>query len=56
MKTLLYFISFLLPVLFFGQQSNELKLWYDEPSGEIWENALPLGNGRIGAMVYGNVT
>jgi len=55
MKLLFYFISFLLPYLFFGQESNDLKLWYDEPSGEVWENALPIGNGRIGAMVYGNV-
>ena len=38
-----------------GQEPSNLKLWYDEPSGEIWENALPLGNGRIGAMVYGTV-
>jgi len=28
------------------------KLWYDKPAVE-WEEALPLGNGRIGAMVYG---
>jgi len=55
MKLLFYFISFLLPYLFFGQESNDLKLWYGEPSGEVWENALPIGNGRIGAMVYGNV-
>lgn len=32
-----------------------LKLWYDKPSGEVWENALPVGNGWLGAMVYGNV-
>jgi len=32
-----------------------LKLWYNKPSGKIWENALPVGNGRLGAMVYGNV-
>lgn len=36
-------------------QSSQLKLWYTKPAGEIWENALPVGNGRIGAMVYGNV-
>ncbi len=41
--------------MFFGQRSSDLKLWYDEPSGETWENALPIGNGRIGAMVFGNV-
>lgn len=40
----------------FGQQSDPLILWYDEPSGEEWENALPIGNGHIGAMVYGNVS
>ena len=28
-------------------------LWYDSPA-EYWEEALPLGNGRLGAMVYGN--
>jgi len=30
------------------------KLWYKEPA-KIWEEALPLGNGRLGAMVSGNV-
>ena len=38
----------------FGQQ-NGLKLWYNTPSGKTWENALPIGNGRLGAMIYGNV-
>lgn len=27
-------------------------LWYKQPA-KIWEDALPVGNGRIGAMVYG---
>lgn len=27
-------------------------LWYDRPA-EYWVEALPLGNGRLGAMVYG---
>jgi alpha-L-fucosidase 2 len=39
----------------FSQQKHELKLWYNAPSGKVWENALPVGNGRLGAMVYGNV-
>jgi len=30
-----------------------LTLWYNHPS-TIWEEALPVGNGHIGAMVYGN--
>ncbi|MEJ0081894.1 MAG: glycoside hydrolase N-terminal domain-containing protein [Puia sp.] len=29
-------------------------MWYDKPAGKIWEAALPLGNGRLAAMVYGN--
>lgn len=29
-------------------------LWY-EKSAQHWEEALPLGNGRLGAMVYGDV-
>ncbi|MCM1163635.1 MAG: glycoside hydrolase family 95 protein [Muribaculaceae bacterium] len=32
--------------------SSELKLWYDKPASE-WVEALPLGNSRLGAMVYG---
>ena len=32
----------------------ELKLWYDAPS-KVWTDALPIGNGRLGAMVYGGV-
>jgi hypothetical protein len=32
----------------------ELKLWYQFPAC-IWEEALPVSNGRIGAMIYGGV-
>lgn len=28
-------------------------LWYDKPAA-VWTEALPLGNGRLGAMVFGN--
>lgn len=30
----------------------ENKLWYQKPAKE-WEEALPIGNGRLGAMIYG---
>ncbi|HYQ62522.1 glycosyl hydrolase family 95 catalytic domain-containing protein [Actinophytocola sp.] len=33
---------------------NDLALWYDEPAGSDWLRALPVGNGRLGAMVFGN--
>jgi alpha-L-fucosidase 2 len=32
---------------------NNMKLWYDKPAN-LWVEALPLGNGRLGAMVFGN--
>ena len=35
-------------------QKSSLKLWYSTPAGSTWEAALPIGNGRLGAMVYGN--
>ncbi|MFO1477637.1 MAG: glycoside hydrolase family 95 protein [Verrucomicrobiota bacterium] len=31
---------------------NRLELWYRQPAAE-WEEALPVGNGRLGAMDYG---
>lgn len=34
--------------------SDKLKLWYKEPAKE-WVESLPLGNGRLGAMVLGDV-
>ena len=30
------------------------KIWFDKPAG-IWEEALPLGNGKLGAMVFGGI-
>ncbi|HWT74782.1 MAG TPA: glycoside hydrolase family 95 protein [Mobilitalea sp.] len=30
------------------------RLWYQKPAA-VWEEAMPLGNGRIGAMVFGSV-
>ena len=31
-----------------------LSLWYEHPASK-WEEALPIGNGRLGAMVFGGV-
>lgn len=30
------------------------KLWYNQPASE-WKEALPIGNGRLGAMIYGGI-
>lgn len=31
---------------------DRIRLWYDEPASK-WTEAMPLGNGRLGAMVFG---
>jgi len=40
----------------YAQQGNDpdLKLWYNKPA-VAWEEALPLGNGKTGAMVFGGL-
>jgi alpha-L-fucosidase 2 len=35
------------------EKDTDLKLWYDEPAAK-WVEALPVGNGRLGAMVFGD--
>ena len=42
------------PVSRNDEEWNHLKLWYDEPA-QKWTEALPVGNGRLGLMVYGTV-
>ena len=34
------------------EPSSDLTLWYDKPAVQ-WVDALPIGNGRLGAMVFG---
>src|SRR5690242_3048193 len=33
---------------------SDLKLWYNQPARN-WNEALPIGNGRLGAMIFGGV-
>ena len=35
-------------------KDNDQRLWYDAPA-TTWLEALPLGNSRMGAMIYGGV-
>ena len=52
------FGQFLIVSLLFGVskgypfQDTLMTLNYDEPA-KVWEEALPVGNGRLGAMVFG---
>lgn len=38
----------------FCANAQELKLWYNQPAVK-WTEALPIGNGRLGAMIFGGV-
>ena len=53
--------NFLILIIFcaFGCRTDhkehpDLRLWYDQPAAN-WNEALPVGNGRLGAMVFGGV-
>ncbi len=55
-----FLLAFTFLIIFSGcnnqntSHERELKLWYEEPANE-WVEALPLGNGRLGAMVFGGI-
>jgi alpha-L-fucosidase 2 len=46
-------ISLLALINLSAQDNTLLKLWYNQPAKQ-WVEALPIGNGRLGAMVFGN--
>src|SRR5215213_2864181 len=51
-------ILFLFFVIITGNllaQQKTLVLWYDKPAKE-WNEALPVGNGRLGAMIFGGTS
>src|ERR1700730_13343680 len=35
-------------------KSSDLRLWYRQPAAG-WNEALPIGNGRLAAMVFGGI-
>jgi alpha-L-fucosidase 2 len=55
MKYLYIIIVLSCGILFpdFSYAQNKNILWYDKPAGN-WNDALPIGNGYIAAMVFGN--
>jgi alpha-L-fucosidase 2 len=62
MKSKTIIISFMLSFMFLAILSpalcqeipNEMKIWFSKPA-ENWNEALPVGNGRLGAMVFGGI-
>lgn len=52
------FLCFLTPLSSFAQSPQQapekLAIWFSRPAAD-WNEALPVGNGRLGAMVFGGV-
>jgi alpha-L-fucosidase 2 len=46
-------IGLLISIFSFAQKGGKYKLWYDKPAKQ-WVEALPVGNGNMAAMVYGD--
>jgi len=53
MKKIVLLAAFFISGPLYAQQ-QEMKLWYNKPAEKVWEAALPVGNGKIAGMVYGN--
>lgn len=52
--SILYSFSLMLIADYAIAQKQNLKLWYTKPA-EKWTDALPVGNGTLGAMIFGGV-
>lgn len=57
-KSFIYYLSTLCLILLLSckqkdETTKEQLLWYDQPASK-WEEALPIGNGRLGAMIFGH--
>src|SRR5580700_1123382 len=51
MKPICFAIALFLAELVSAQ---DLRLWYRQPA-QIWTEALPIGNGDLGAMIFGGI-
>ncbi|WOD43877.1 glycoside hydrolase family 95 protein [Hwangdonia lutea] len=45
----------LMTVCAFSQENTSLELWYNEPASNWMTEALPIGNGYVGAMFFGGI-
>ena len=54
-KTLIFLIISLMTITpLLKAEKGSLTLWYNQPAGD-WMKSLPLGNGRLGAMIFGGI-
>ena len=54
-KLIIPFLFVLITLHSFSQLKEDVRLWYRQPAAD-WNQALPVGNGRLGAMVFGRVS
>ena len=54
MRLYLYILLSFLSICLLNSTFAQSRVWFDHPAKQ-WEEALPIGNGRLGAMVYGGV-
>lgn len=48
---LIYYFGILLPLALSAQGQQPMRLWYEQPA-QYFEESLPIGNGKLGALVY----
>ncbi|HET9430757.1 MAG TPA: glycoside hydrolase family 95 protein [Chitinophagaceae bacterium] len=56
-QLILFFTGLFISTPGYAQKSYDdpgLRLWYQQPA-TVWEEALPLGNAKTGAMVFGGI-
>jgi len=53
---ILVFVFQLLTILSIAQSNKGNELWYSQPAQKWSAEALPIGNGRMGAMFFGGVS
>lgn len=52
LKSFLFVAGLLFCFVSTAQQNNRYTLWYNKPAKD-WNEALPIANGRLGAMIFG---
>ncbi len=50
-----FILTFIFGCLLSANITAQHILWYNQPA-HVWEEALPVGNGRIGAMIFGGTS
>lgn len=50
----LLILCFFASLSVFAQPDSPMHLWYRQPAID-WNEALPIGNGRLGAMIFGGI-